>query len=54
MSISATLREKRLVLKDSLGIGLTQPADNHVHLDAAIDWLKRAQDVTGNGGVAQT
>ena len=54
MSISATLREKRLVLKDSLGIGLTQPADNRVHLDAAIDWLKRAQDVTGNGGVAQT
>lgn len=54
MSISETIRQKRLVLKDSLGIGLTQPADNRVHLDAAIAWLKQAQDVTGNGGVAQT
>ena len=31
MSISETIRQKRLVLKDSLGIGLTQPAA--VHLD---------------------
>ena len=33
---------------------LIKPQDNRVHLDAAIAWLKRAQDVTGNGGVAQT
>ena len=54
MSISETLRQKRLILKDTLGLGLTAPADNRIHLDAAIAWLKRAQDVTGNGGVAQT
>jgi hypothetical protein len=45
---------KLRVAKDAWGIGLTMPEDNRTHLDAAIDWLKRAQDVTGNGGVAQT
>ena len=54
MSISETLRQKQLVLKDRFSIGMTTPADNRVHLDAAIAWLKHAQDVTGNGGVAQT
>ena len=54
MGITKTLREKSLVVKDRLRIGLTEPSDNHAHLDAAIDWLKHAQDVTGNGGVAQT
>ena len=54
MSISETIRQKSLVLKDTLGIGLTSPTNNRTHLDAAITWLKHAQDVTGNGGVAQT
>lgn len=54
MNIAETLRLKGLVLKDVLGIGRTTPQDNRRHLDAAIAWLKHAQDVTGNGGVAQT
>ena len=54
MGIKQTVREYGLVLKDRLGIGLTTPVDNRKHLDAAIGWLKHAQDVTGNGGVAQT
>lgn len=54
MALSETIRLKRLVLKDQLGLGLTAPTDNRTHLDAAIAWLKHAQDVTGNGGVAQT
>ena len=45
---------KWLALKDSLDIGLSEPRENAVHLEAAIRWLKLAQDVTGNGGVAQT
>lgn len=54
MSISETIRLKRLILKDKLGLGQTAPTDNRTHLNAAIAWLKHAQDVTGNGGVAQT
>lgn len=54
MSIVDALNEKALVLKDRMGIGLTTPTDNRIQLDAAISWLKHAQDVTGNGGVAQT
>src|SRR5574343_1324529 len=54
MAIAETIRLKRLVLKDKLGLGLTAPSSNRTHLDAAIAWLKHAQDVTGNGGVAQT
>ena len=54
MGIAETIRLKSRVLKETFGIGLTRPTDNRIHLDAAIAWLKRAQDVTGNGGVAQT
>jgi uncharacterized protein YyaL (SSP411 family) len=54
MGITETIRLKRLILKDRLGLGMTSPTDNKTHLDAAISWLKHAQDVTGNGGVAQT
>lgn len=54
MGIAETIHLKRLVLKDRLGLGLTSPTDNRIHLDAAIAWLKHAQDVTGNNGVAQT
>ena len=54
MNFSTTLRLKTLVLRDRLGLSLGPAEDNRRHLDAAIAWLKRAQDVTGNGGVAQT
>jgi len=54
MGIAETIRLKTLSFKDVCGIGLTEPKANRVHLDAAIAWLKHAQDVTGNGGVAQT
>lgn len=54
MGIAETIRLKTLSFKDVCGIGLTAPTANRVHLDAAIAWLKHAQDVTGNGGVAQT
>lgn len=54
MGFAETIRLKSISLKDALGIGLTVPAENRTHLDAAIAWLKHAQDVTGNGGVAQT
>lgn len=54
MGIAETIHLKRLVLKDQLGLGLTSPTDNRIHLDAAIAWLKHAQDVTDNDGVAQT
>lgn len=52
MNLTETLRLKTLAIKDRFSLG---PAtDNRIHLDAAIAWLKHAQDVTGNGGVAQT
>ncbi len=54
MNIAETLRLKTRVIKDQLGLSLGQATDNRNHLDAAIAWLKHAQDVTGNGGVAQT
>ncbi len=54
MGIMQTLTEKLHVAKDRMGIGLTEPTDNRTHLDAAIAWLKHAQDVTDNHGVAQT
>ena len=54
MGIAETFRFKGLVLRDQWGFGRTQPESNRKHLDAAIAWLKHAQDVTGNGGVAQT
>ena len=54
MQFADLVIQKSRILKERLGIGLTTPADNQIHLDAAIAWLKHAQDVTGNGGVAQT
>ncbi len=45
MGIAETIRLKMLSLKDACGIGLTVPTDNRVHLDAAVAWLKHAQDV---------
>ena len=40
--------------KDQRATAGRRPVGNREHLDAAIAWLKHAQDVTGNGGVAQT
>lgn len=54
MIFSEPIRLKTLVLRDRLGLSLGPAEDNRRHLDAAIAWLKHAQDVTGNGGVAQT
>lgn len=54
MDIAETLRLNGLILKDLWPFGRTRAGDNRTHLDAAIGWLKHAQDVTGNGGVAQT
>ena len=54
MSLSDKIRLNRLKLSDRLGISLGPAVDNRRHLDAAIAWLKHAQDVTGNDGVAQT
>ena len=54
MNISETIRLSALALKDRLGLSLGTARENRAHLDAAIAWLKHAQDVTGNGGVAQT
>jgi len=52
MNLPETLRLKTLAIKDRFS--LCPATDNRTHLDAAIAWLKHAQDVTGNGGVAQT
>lgn len=52
MNLTETLRLKTLAFKDRFSLG--HAGDNRTHLDAAIAWLKHAQDVTGNGGVAQT
>lgn len=54
MGMIETIRLKGLVLQDRLGLSLSGPVAGREHLDAAIAWLKHAQDVTGNGGVAQT
>src|SRR5690349_13470718 len=39
---------------DRVGIGRGARASLADHLNAAVAWIKRAHDVTGNGGVAQT
>ncbi|WP_306476397.1 beta-L-arabinofuranosidase domain-containing protein [Methyloversatilis sp.] len=54
MTQLSSLAIKWRTLMESFDVGLSAPQDNRVHLDAAIRWLKLAQDVTGNGGVAQT
>lgn len=54
MTIAHSLHLQRLALADRLGFSLAAPAAHRSHLAAAIDWLKHAQDVGGDGGVAQT
>lgn len=41
----------KIILRDRRGTGADK-GDNYKHLHAAIDWLCRAQDVTGCGGVS--
>ena len=45
---------KQRALREYLGWGSTIPEENRIHLRAAIDWLKHAQDATPDSGVAQT
>ena len=49
-NVGHTLRQ----LADRANIGLTTPREHQVHLQAAMDWLKRAQDATADRGVSQT
>ena len=42
---------KQIALRDYLGIK-NKVFDNKVHIKGAIDWLKRAQDSTSDGGVS--
>jgi hypothetical protein len=50
MSVSQRIR----ALREHLGINRTMPQTNGAHLQAAVDWLRRAQDATPDDGVAQT
>lgn len=54
MSVMETLKLKKRVLMDASGILRTKPQSNQRHLQAAIDWIKRAQDCSPDDGVAQT
>lgn len=54
MSALQTLKLSTQVLRDKWTVSRAQASGNRTHLDAAIAWLKRAQDITGNDGVAQT
>ena len=54
MSILNDLKWKARVVRETLGVGKGAIQDSRTHLDAVIDWLCHAQDVTGNDGVAQT
>lgn len=54
MSVVETLKLKKRVLLESAGLRRTEPQANGRHLQAAIDWLKHAQDSSPDDGVAQT
>ncbi len=54
VGIIEPIRWKARVLAESLGWQRTPPQDNRTHLDAVIAWLCHAQDMTPDGGVAQT
>ena len=45
---------KYRVLRESVGLDNTAPADARTHLAAAIAWLKHAQEASPDDGVAQT
>jgi len=50
MNVALTLR----AVRESAGLARARRESIQTHLDGAIVWLKHAQDVTGNDGVAQT
>jgi hypothetical protein len=54
MSALQTLGNRLRQWADRANLGLTPPQEHRVHLDAAMAWLKRAQDATPDAGVAQT
>src|SRR3989304_1307106 len=41
-------------MADFLRINFHPVYPNHKHIEGAVDWLVRAQDVTNNGGVAKS
>ncbi|MEQ8762471.1 MAG: hypothetical protein RL885_00990 [Planctomycetota bacterium] len=47
-------RTIRPLLADYTGWSLQEPASLEDHLDAALEWIARAQDQTGSGGVARS
>lgn len=54
MNFSENLKWKARALGEAMGLAKTVPKNHSTHLQAAIDWLCRAQDVTDDEGVAQT
>jgi rhamnogalacturonyl hydrolase YesR len=54
MNLSKTVSENYLVIRDRLSTHLAKPQPDSLHLSSAMTWLKRAQDVTADAGVAQT
>ncbi|MEI7968845.1 MAG: hypothetical protein WCJ69_07655 [Betaproteobacteria bacterium] len=46
--------DKLRQLADHANLGLTRPREHRAHLDAAVAWLKRAQDANPDRGVSQT
>ncbi|CDH43057.1 beta-L-arabinofuranosidase domain-containing protein [Candidatus Contendibacter odensensis] len=54
MNLINSLPWRARMIGERLGVGQTMPQENRVHLDAAMAWLKRAQDATPDAGVSQT
>jgi hypothetical protein len=50
----SNLRLNTRVFLETIGMGKTMPQSTRAHLDAAMQWLCRAHDVTADNGVAQT
>jgi hypothetical protein len=53
-SLGERIARRTRVLAEHLGLEGSKPVDNLTHLEAAIDWLKMAQDATPDDGVSQT
>jgi len=54
MSFVNVVAQKLRVFCESAGLGRTELRDHQMHLEAAIQWLKHAQDMTSDDGVSQT
>ncbi len=54
MSFVNVVAQKLRVFRESAGLGRTELRDHQMHLEAAIQWLKHAQDMTPDDGVSQT